>query len=187
MRALNPDEVHSGLIPLSALFHAVGETLSARKAKYEKQEELKSELLESLFNVELIATGFREAPSSSSAPVAISADAFDDTNFYVDWDKGLIHVHGKRFGRVRITDPNIPLPTHAALRPGRPGSNAAIVKAIDALIADRSIPPFCDMDRKRACEMIRAHLGKAHFRGNGLSDENLGKYIVRKCGKKHIS
>lgn len=167
-------------LPKSALsaFHRATQLLIE---KQRAEAELKDILLTRLFNDDLIAVGYREYPSISQSPVRIDPDKFnnDDPN----WRKETFAVHGIRYGRIRICDPR-DLENLRDQRK-RKGSIKAIDFAIDEL---RSIDPeFCEIPRKQACQRVRTFLRKEQKPGNGLSDQNISKALVRKCGQKGIS
>ncbi|WP_174286290.1 hypothetical protein [uncultured Sphingomonas sp.] len=169
---------------LSSIVEVATKASAALSRKHEIESDLKDELLDSLFNGELTATGYREAPSTSPAPVVIAAADFDDAE--PNWTASHLSVNGKRYGRVRITDERKPIVSTKPVRPmGRPGSGNAIMAAIDNLIADGT--DFQNIPRSIACELIREKLGQPRRTGNGLTDINLAKYLVLKTGRKSIS
>lgn len=145
-------------------------------------QRLKDDLLDLAFNGQLTVTGYRELPSTSAAPVEIAPADFDYAE--ADWENSKIIANGKTYGRVRVTDeaalPPTQLPTR---RTGRQGSVQAIRNAVDKLASE---PGFCELHRAEACQKVREALGVQHSTGNGLSDINLSKYIVRKCGSNSI-
>lgn len=155
---------------------------TASNASFDKQKlekHLKDELLTDLYNEQLIATAYRVSPSRSGAPVQIDSEDF---NYHEpDWEMGTLEANGIKYGHLKICDPDaITVPQ----KPSR-GSGEAINSAISDLIQDN--PEFCNLPRKIACQMVREALGEEHSLGNGLSDKNIGKYILAKCGKKRIS
>ncbi len=141
--------------------------------------DLKKQLLADLFSGQRVATGYRVAPSRSQAPVLIDPEKFERND--PDWSADAFVAQGVTYCRIRVTDPANSLSAPAR----RNGSLNAIETAIDQLIAGN--PGFCELKRKVACQEIRQVLGVKQFAGNGLSDQNLGKAIVRKCGPKRIS
>lgn len=144
---------------------------------------LKEELLDTLFNGDLVVTGYRELPSTSAAPVTILPDDIEFAE--VDWPNSRLSFDGKRFGNIRVTDEFALIDAGLPKRQiGRQGSGAAIKAAIEVLASD---PKFQGMPRKEACQLIREQLGRPKEYENGLSDINLSKYIVRKFGPKAIS
>lgn len=148
------------------------------------EESLKDELLDRLFNADLTATAYREAPSTSASPVNLSANDFEFAE--ADWKNARLFINGKTFGRVRITDQYA---TEPAIMPksrrGRPGSTAVIDAAIDRLIA-RGVD-ISGMPRATAAQLIREELNIKHKSGDGFSDINLSKRITAKCGIKAYS
>jgi hypothetical protein len=143
--------------------------------------EMRDDLLDELFNANLAAVGYREKPSVSAAPVAIAAEFFDGAD--IQWGRDSANGIGKRYNRIRIYDP-CALPKAIKPKIGRIGSGDAINSAIDRLIS--SNPHFCDLLRKTACDQVRENLGIPEILGNGLSDQNLAKYVLRKCSKRRI-
>lgn len=168
---------------ISGVFQTISSIVAANGQKRGLEEGLKEELLDSLFNGDLIATAYRERPSTSASPIVLTAGDFEYAD--ADWENARLFVNGKTYGRVRIIDEyqvgesELPKP-----RRGRPGSRAAIDATIDALI-DRGID-LCASHRSYACKLIRDEIGVTEIPGNGLSDINLSKRIVVKCGIKAI-
>lgn len=158
---------------------AVRNSLSDAHRRGQMEIDLKNQLLIELFNGQFTATGYRIAPSRSQAPVVIDPDIFEYDD--PDWSADSLVAQGVTYHRIRVTDPAECLPKS----PPRNGSIEAIEAAIDQLISRN--PSFCEMERKVACQEIRDFLGAKQIAGNGLSDKNLSKAIVRKCGPKRIS
>lgn len=158
---------------------AVTNSLSDAQRRGQMEIDLKSQLLTELFNGQFMATGYRIAPSRSPAPVVIDPDKFEYDN--PDWSADGLTAHGVTYRRIRVTNPAECL----SAPPPRNGSIEVIEAAIDQLISRN--PSFSEMKRKIACQEIRDFLGTKQISGNGLSDQNLSKVIVRKCGPKRIS
>ncbi len=142
--------------------------------------DLKEHVLTELFNGQLLATGYRISPSRSQAPVLIDPEKFECND--PDWNGATFDFEGVTYSRIRITDPDCcqavpPATAKESLDP--------IDAAIDHLQAQN--PEFCNLPRKSACDQIRQFLGAIEISGNGLSNQNLAKAIVRKCGSKRIS
>lgn len=166
--------------PISAL-SAIRGASEAFSEKRRIEEELRNCLLEEIYNENLIATGYRELPSRSQSPVRIEADRFESEE--PDWGSETFNIHGIRYGRIRICDPDelkILPPSHQSR-----GSILAIDLVIDQLKLEN--PNFCEIRRKQACQLVRDHFGIDNKSGNGLSDQNISKAIVRKCGKRSIT
>lgn len=170
-------------IPVSegaeGLFQHLAKSVKDNSARLQLERQIKDVVLTDLFNGELLAAAYREWPSRSQSPVVIDPVKFDNDD--PDWNSETIEVHGIRYGQIRICHP-------AKLRPIQvppKGSISAIDYAIDRLI--HANPDFCQLPRKIACARIRDLIGVKEISGNGLSDKNLGKAIVRKCGLKRIS
>lgn len=154
--------------------------LSKSQYRTELEKAIKEHLLDELFNDELIATGYRELPSPGQSPVVINPARFENDD--PDWFEGTLEAHGFRYGRIRITDP-------ALMKSGlnsepKDGSISAIDNAIAQLL--KTNPQFSDLPRKTSCELVRKFLGAAYRPGNGLSDQNISKAIVRLCKPKRI-
>lgn len=158
---------------------AVRNSLSGAHRRGQMEIDLKNQLLIELFNGQFTATGYRIAPSRSQAPVVIDPDKFEDDD--PEWSADSLVAQGVTYHRIRITDPAEYLSSSSP----RNGSIEAIEAAIDQLISRN--PSFCEMKRKIACQEIRDFLSAKQIAGNGLSDKNLSKAIVRKCGPKRIS
>lgn len=151
----------------------------AQTRRISLEREMKAESLTDLFNGQLLATAFREHPSRSQSPVMIDPEHFDHDD--PDWQNETLTVNGVRYGRIRICDP-------ARLHQDRfepKGSGSSIDNAIEQLMLADS--DFCKLPRKIASQKIRDFLGANEITGNGMSDQNLAKFIVRKCGKKRIT
>lgn len=160
-------------------FQHLAKSVKDNSTRMQLERQIKEEVLTDLFNGELLAAAYREWPSRSQSPVVIDPAKFEIDD--PDWNSETIEVHGIRYGRIRICD-------SAKLRPiksQKKGSISAIDHAIDQLI--RVNPDFRHLPRKIACARIRDFLGVKEISGNGLSDKNLGRAIVRKCGPKRIS
>lgn len=156
--------------------------IAANQKRKKAADGLKDELLDRLFNADLLAFGYRLTPSRSSMPVQISPDFFDHAS--ADWNNDEAEFNGKRFGHIRIIDPQSPAFSNKP-RTGRPGSTSAIDEAVKQAI--RSIPNFCNLPRKTACDEIRKIIGAPEIKGNGLGNENLAKHIVANCGSRRIT
>ena len=141
------------------------------------ESRMKEALLVDLFNAELIASAYRQSPSRSQSPVLIDPLKFDLHD--PDWESETFEADGIRYIRVRISRPML----SNELAPAK-GSRQLIDETVQAL--SNSHPGFCQLPRKIACEAIRKSIGIEHKFGNGLSDKNLEKAILRKCGPKAI-
>lgn len=155
--------------------------VKSQQQRTEIQERMRDELLDSLFAGHLVALGFRELPTRSSAPGHIERDFFDDP--YISWGNDTADAYGMRYNRVRIYAPGA-LPPDARPKIGRPSSKEHILKAISEL--KDANPEFCSLPRKQACKAIWDHIDVRHVSGDGLSDKNLEKYILEICGPRRI-
>lgn len=170
---------NSILTDLLGLGKAITASLNTAQYKRNIEKEIKDYLLDQLFNDQLVATGNREAPSAGRVPVIIYPSKFEYDD--PDWDHHTLTVHGYRYGQIRISNHN-PISNDIDARPK--GAIDAIDRAIVELTNYES--EFCDLPRKIACNKVRNCLGYENKTGNGLSDENISKRIVQKCGSKRI-
>ncbi|MBY0344658.1 MAG: hypothetical protein K2Q29_12455 [Sphingomonadales bacterium] len=170
-------------IPRAASERGIGTAMTDIARNYHRrmqlEVDLKEHLLTELFNRQLLATGYRLAPSRSQAPVLIDPERFDYAE--PDWRDETFEAEGITYSRIRVTDPSNCQPTPVKDKGSREAIDAAIhhLKCVN--------PGFCKLKRKIACEEIRKFLGEEENAGNGLSFQNLSKAIVAKCGPKRIS
>lgn len=166
---------------LAVAINCIAKFSDALMQRRKLEESLKQELLERLFNADLTATAYREAPSTSASPVNLLANDFEFAE--ADWENAKVFINGKTFGRVRITDEYAAeLATVPKPRRGRPGSTAVIDAAIDMLIAKGV--DISGMPRATGAQLIREELHIVPKAGDGFSDINLSKRITAKCGIK---
>lgn len=158
-------------------FMAVARAWASTSERPKLESRMKEALVTDLFNAELVATAYRQLPSRSQSPVCIDPLKFDLHD--PDWESETFEADGIRYIRVRVSKPILS-------RAGSPakGSRQLIDDTIDGLL--NSDPGFCQLPRKVACEAIRNSIGAERNSGNGLSDKNLEKAILRKCGPKAI-
>lgn len=154
---------------------------SARDERTKFTNELQEELLDKLFNSELLAFGYRQKPSESRGPVQIDPNFFECPD--TDWEGNTAEFNDKKYRTIRIANPK-DLMAHQKPKTGRPTSGPVINAAINRLM--KSNLEFCNLDRLIACEEIRKSIGQQSKRGNGLSDKNLEKYIIEHCGRRRI-
>jgi hypothetical protein len=153
-----------------------------RTRRKELEIDLKERLLTDLLNEELMVTAFRVKPTHSQTPVIIKAEYF--YGYDPDWHKETFEAFGLQYHQLRVVDPRQLDLEYGKLEKPRVGSGDVIKSVIDELIEVN--PKFCELGRKIAAEEIRKKLKMSHFKGNGLSDQNLAKYISSKCGKRGI-
>lgn len=177
LTALNQFAENDKSTNFSRWVKALSAGTDASRQKCELADAMKENLLDALFNSQLVATGFREFPSPSSNVVRIDADHFDDG--IPDWDNSKLLANGRKWGRVKISLPSI------CIERTPKGSRAAILQAIRELSLGGL--NFRSLTRKVGAQAIRDKLGRKEEIGNGLSDVNLAKLIVEECGKKGIS
>lgn len=163
-----------------ALAHNVHSAFANSQRRSKLELEIKEELLVDLFNGQLIATGFRQFPSISQSPVVIERGKFEADD--PDWNRETLQAHGVKYGRIRITQPEDDQTSTNARQPK--GSKAAIETAIGEL--QKSDPQFGRRLRQQDCQSVRKYLEAHSIPGNGLSDQNISKAIVRICGVKGI-
>lgn len=163
---------------IGTFFGAVSSGVQQRQQRDNLILEMQSELLTDLFNSQLIATGYRPGGRD---PLQIDPDLFDDPE--IDWNKSALRSRGQEYLDIRITDPT-DIPPVTSERNRDRGSRAAILAAIDQVAL--RIPDFCKMNRSEAAQLVRGEIGIEYYSGNGLSDQNIIKLIVAKCGSKRI-
>jgi len=165
---------------IAEFFKPISDGLTKSLYRTELENRMKEHLLTDLFNGQLIAAGYREFPSISQSPVIIDPEKFNNDD--PDWSNQSLAAHGICYGRIKIADPSM-LATKRFSKP-QSGSIAAIENAIIHLAKANS--DFADLPRKTSCDMVRKLLGAESKSGNGLSDKNISKAIVRLCGNKKI-
>ena len=165
----------------SAVFGAFNVAISEAQKRNNIIDKMKEDILDKLYDEDLVALGIRTRPSKGCYPVEIDAAFFDYAE--ADWQKSTLEGLGRLYADVRIYDPR----AVAAINPAKQRKGS--VDIIEGAIADlkASMPDFCNLPRKSACEMIRGKLGKTEISGNGLSDKNLSKRITANCGRRGIS
>ena len=161
---------------------AVSSGLQQRQRREAMIAEMQSDLLDQLYNDQLFATGYHVALKPGRDPVQIDPDFFDDPE--IDWAKSILRCRGQEYHDVRITDPAT-IPPLKGERLKNEGSRTAIIAAIDRVAAQN--PEFCEMGRTEAAQLVRRDLAVEYSPGNGLSDQNIIKLIVAKCGQKRIT
>lgn len=167
---------------LSGLASVVNDAFQTNAEKRRIELEMQEDLLDRLFDGELMALGFRIFPSRSAAPVAIDASFFEF--LAIGWADNSAAFEGKRYAQIRIIERDADFDVSAPLI-GRPSSGGVILAAIDELMADQEMS-FCSLPRKIACAKIRHKISHQEISGNGLSDKNLSKYILQKCQRRQI-
>lgn len=141
---------------------------------------MRESLLTEIYNNQLIAIGYQQSPSTGRTPVIIDSDKFEQDN--PNWHRGTLKAHGIEYDRIRVAAPNRPQSSNDAGQPK--GSKLAIETAIKQL--QNSDPQFGKNLRQRDCQKVRDYLNARSMPGNGLSDQNISKAIVRICGSKAI-
>lgn len=162
---------------LKAIADAIAIGIRASQEHRAIQDRLHEELLTDLFNEQLTATGFRERPSLSSAPVLIEAEHFAEG--VAHWEQSKFEANGRLWNRVNISSLEKPMIRNV------PNSRDAIEAAIHELIAKNA--DLATAPGKIRCDAVRAKIGQIYVPGNGLSDQNIEKHFVRICGIKRIS
>lgn len=176
------DSLNSNAKPatIAEFFKPISDGLAHSGYRIELENRMKEHLLTDLFNGQLIAAGYREFPSISQRPVIIDPAKFENDD--PDWREQSLAAHGSRYGRIKIVHPSM-LAIDPISKP-QTGSLAAIENTIAQLAKANS--NFADLPRQTSCEMVRQLLGEEFKPGNGLSDQNISKAIVRLCGNKRI-
>lgn len=151
-------------------------------AKRQFQNDLRGSLLGALANDQLAAYGFRVSPSRSSGPVRIAAELFHEAK--ANWKTGEVTARGCTYLEIRIIDLGS-VANWERSRPGPKGSGDAVRTAIKS-IQKRDID-LCGIPRKKAFGLIKAELGQEYAKGSGLSDVNLGKFLLEFCPARGIS
>lgn len=165
-----------------SILNAIRSVANAYSERANIVQFLQDELLDNLYNRNLIAYGYREYPSTSPGPIQISDEIF----YYPDigWKDNRVTANGKSYGRVRIFDPYADQrPVGKLPRRGRIGSANSIRDIIGKLSKQQG---FCDLSRKEQFNLIRKQAGFEIVRRGGFSNENLGKYIIQFCPKRGI-
>ena len=163
------------------VIEAASDGLNARAKRSAFGQQLKEELLDKLFNSDLLAFGYRQTPSESRSPVQIGPIFFEYP--VIDWEANSAEFNGKKYRAIGILNP-VDLLENQKLKTGHPSSGPVINSAIHRLM--KFNPEFCAQPRSIACEQIRQTIGKQSKPGNGLSDKNLEKYIIANCGRRQI-
>lgn len=161
--------------------YAASVGLSASAERSAIISKLKDDLLDNLFNSTFLAFGYRQAPSKSRGPVQIDPTFFEYPE--IDWEGNCAEFDGKKYRIIRIINSK-DLRDEQKLKTGHPTSGPAINSAIIQLM--KTHPEFCNIPRSVACEIIRKTINHPTISGNGLSDQNLGKYIIANCGRRRI-
>lgn len=152
---------------------------AAEQARNDIIEGMRESLLDALFNNQLIAFGYRKRPSRSTYPIKIDPDFFDGVDIH--WNNSSAENFRLLYVDIRISQNIIP---SSASSTSRKGSLDAINTVIMELIIEYS--DFCDLPRKKACELIRQKLNRIHVKGDGLSDQHLSKLIFKICPGRAI-
>jgi hypothetical protein len=173
-----------------ALSSAV-EAISGVQKRNSLQAELQENLLEDLFNSELVAIAYRVRPTGSRGPVQIPKDVFFDAVGF--WSEDAVEALEFRYVRVRVLNPySAPAKAVPKKKIGRPGSKEPVIAAIRFLNQN---PEFKALPRKVALGKVYSRLIELGFefdrdnppKGAGLSATNIEKLIVNICGEKKIT
>ena len=167
---------------ISKIINAGLAGLNAKQKRSAKIGQLRENLLDELFNSKLIALGYRQAPSESRGPVQIAAIFFECAT--IEWDTNFAEFNGKTYRLIRIISPR-DISDKQKLKTGRPSSANVINSAIANIMKTNS--QFCHQNRAISCQQIRKIIDQPIISGNGLSDNNLRKYITAICGCRQIA
>lgn len=173
---------NSGLLGRALFaFNVVGR---AHVEKSASATELKEDLLRRISAGEFELLGYRIEPTRSRSPVVIRD--VDFRKYPPDWRDDSLEFRDEIYLDLRVA----PAAARATGNTrGRPGSADVILGAIDELCT-RPNSDFCKISRPQACEQVRQLLRSKDIKtdqlGNGLSDQNIAKIILRKCPKRRI-
>ena len=147
--------------------------------------QLRADLARRITQGEFELLGFRTSPARSRYPICVPHP--DLAEYPPDWTRGIVEIRGETYAELRVA-PAIWRQT--GIKRGRPGSADRILAAIDKLRTEAS-SDFCDIDRKVASERVRKLLRSEGVdiskKGIGLTNKNIEKLIVQRCGKRRIS
>ena len=171
---------NEGPIPndMTGLGRKAFNAISRSQKRQVLEKAMKEAVLVQLFNNDLIATGYREFPSPSRNAIAIESGKFEFDE--PDWSNQSLSAQGLKYGRIKVSRP-LQSPRSSAKEKCQ---ITVIDKTIDTL--KLSNPAFCTQLRKKSSQEVRDLLGFTHTQGNGLSDKNIERAILRKCGPKRI-
>jgi len=161
--------------PAVGLLAALSLGLKSKAERDSLIKHMQGDLLDRLFNSDLVALGKRQRPSKSPYAVSIDADFFEFA--VANWNLCTVECHGKLYSGVRVYDPN------AELANPQVNQSKGSIGAIDLAIAELKleISEFCTMPRKLAAQLVREKLGQLQIDGNGLSVKNISKRILLQC------
>jgi hypothetical protein len=171
---------------LGRIGSAIATGHSAGMKKRSAESKLRDELVRRIDAGELEALGYRREPTRSGAPVTI--DNPDFTKYPPDWEKESIEIRDEVYVDVRIIHSSIRAASVAKRGPKK-GSADKIREAINRLCENPELK-FCDMSRgeatQKVIELLKADGINTDRQGVGLSDGNIAKLIVKRCGKREL-
>lgn len=169
---------------LGRLVSAVAIVGKAHVEKSACESELKADLLRRIETGQFELLGYRVAPTKGREPVSISKAELK--KYVPDWREESLRVRDEVYLDLRVCRAEL---RDTGVKRGRPGSTDAVLAAIEELCSQPK-SDFCKISRPQACERVRELLRKKGIGteqlGNGLSDQNVAKLILRKCPKRRI-
>lgn len=166
------------------LFSVMAAAGDAHVKKATSEIDLKSELIRRIEAGEFELLGYRVAPTKGRDPVVISDPNL--TKYALNWREESLEIRDEIYLDLRVSPAEL---RRSGVKRGRPGSTEIILIAIDELCRAPN-SDFCKISRPEACERVRElfrarGIGVDQL-GNGLSDKNVAKLILRKCPKRRI-
>jgi hypothetical protein len=166
------------------LVSAAGAASQAYLEETASASALRADLVRRISEGEFELLGFRTDPTRSRSPVVISELNFG--KYPLDWKSESLDIRDERYIDLRVSRGALRV---TGIKRGRPGSTDAILAAIDTLRL-RPNSNFCKLPRAQACEHVRTLISERGIDtsqlGNGLSDKNISKLILRQCPKRQI-
>jgi hypothetical protein len=181
--AAEPRQPDQGWLELIGSALVTGHSAGMKRRSAESK--LRDDLARRVDACELEALGYRLEPTRSGAPVTISNPNF--AKYPPNWDSESIEIRDEVYVDIRIINSSIR--TASVAKRGPKGSADKIREAINRLCEIPDLD-FCDIPRKKAIqkviELLESDGIKTNRQGVGLSDKNIAKLIVKKCGKREL-
>jgi hypothetical protein len=167
---------------LARLGFAIAEIAKAHNERNELVSRLREHLANRIAKGDFELLGYRVEPTLSRNPLRVSSPNF--SKYPPDWPNESMDIRGEVYIELRVSPSRL---RETGIKRGRRGSNELILVAIDDLMRQGE---FCGLPRKRACELVIKQLRNNHKinaqKGNGLSNKNIEKLIVQRCGPRRI-
>lgn len=161
---------------LKQMLSAISDGWANSTALLEKRCCLQEQLLDRLYDGDLIAIGYPVAPRPTGKLTAIDPDYFDTPE--IDWNRSALKTRGFTYDDVRVVAESETFLRANRPKIGRP-TKASEINAAIVQIAKRT-PEFCKLPRKIAVQRLRAELNDAEG-DKGAGDKTLEKYISKFC------